>query len=955
MKAPRTLIALFSILIFAGKLFSQLQTDTTFDITEFDKNNVIPFDSIKKTVFGDLDTNYMKFKILFDITAGQSNTAFFTGRSEDSISTYQDLFIAYNQIKNANLRENNIKSWYLLDSNGLVNYSNDRTIPLCLFYFNYDILVPNAIESNLISIENNYSLKDVFPRNSSPYDSSRVIIFRPFFDNINKLNLTFKLTDDYILTNSIENLDSILVDFDDVNGFVNVQINQLVNVNYSSYGEKIIFSKIYMNGHEYISKSVFNLNPDPSTALLDDRFTDFLPNEINPIATISPLGQGVVLGEWGLWLGCGNDRIRKPVIISSGTDPFNLKRILSSARGAPLYDSYNGVDLVNFGNNGNNLLEKLRAEGYDIIILDYTNGTDYVQNNAALLTELITQINTNLVANGSKHEAVVMGFSCGALNARYSLTEMEGLHNSNPNLHPNHHSWKYVSFDGEHQGGNIPLGTSNFFADIILYGPQSMFMPLSPLLASIVYASLNNPNAYQNLYYHYSTSQGTPSCHPLRNQLLNDFYNLNPQTGGYPTQTRNIGLTQGSSVGTSITGMPTGSLLLHLKTQTVAQVTGLKMRTLTEYFAIGGNSYYYTRNEEIRYWWWSNWITNFSHDVYNNGAEAIDNCQGSQTDFHHSGVKPPTIFNVPYFVMVNYNTSNESFAASISGLDIRNGNISSATIGKHVVPLNFNIANQLLFVAPNTTDIGHHYGYPHLNSNLSDPKLYTPFDALYSTVSNEFHINNPPWGIGNFLAYQEIAPFDLKLQNRIIGNVEPYKAAFEARNTISSGQSVTYETPINKYTVDQFADVTFTAGDEIALLDGFEAKLGCEFEAYIKPYSCPPFGATHLRTEDPNSNPTDNSNDRSENKANTKNNKGKCQLTIFPNPTSEKMNINFVTPEDEIFTAYLYNSIGEVVKIYDNLKSNSIQGLELTGIVKGVYILRIMTNNEFQAEKIIIN
>ncbi|MEO5645193.1 MAG: T9SS type A sorting domain-containing protein [Bacteroidia bacterium] len=954
MKTLRIFTIIYSTFIFAGKLFSQSPIDTAFDISEFDKANVISFDSIKSAVFGSLDTTDMKFKILFNIADGQSKTKNFTGGVGDSTSTYEDLYIAYNQIKNDNLRERSFKSWYLLDSIGLVNYSNDRTIPLCLFYFNYDFFDSTAFILNRLAIENSYSVKDVFPRDSTPYDSSRVVIFRPFFDNINNLSLTFKLSEDYIFTNSNNNFDSLLVDFGDGNGFIPILKNQSVNINYTTYGDKIIITKIYLAGVEFYSKSIFKLNSDPTTASLDEHFTDFFPDQLHEIISVGPGGQGYVFGEWGVWLGCGNDRIRKPIIISSGFDPFNFKKILTSVRGAPLYDSYNGVDLINFSNNGNNLLQKLRAEGYDIIILDYSNGTDYIQNNAALLQTLIYLVNATLVANGSKYEAVVMGWSSGALNARFSLTNMERLHNSNPSTYPNHHSWKYVSFDGEHQGANVPLGTENFFGDIVTHGPQSMLLPLAPLAATLGYASLNNPQAEQLLYYHYTFSSGVPACHPLRTQFLADIYNLNPQTGGFPNQTRNIGLSQGSSIGTTITAIPTGSLLLHLKTQSLATPWGLKFRTLTEYFSVGGNSYYYTRNEEVRYSWWGNWQTNFVNDLSSNGAEALDNCQGSQTDFHHAAVKPPVIGNIPYFVMVNYNPSNECFNPSISGLDIRNGNINFATLGNHVVPLNFNIANQLFYDAPNVHQIGQHFGYPHLNPNLPDPKLYTPFDALYSTVSNEFHVNNPPWGTGNFLAYEEIAPFDLKLQNRVIGNTEPYKAAFEARNTITSGENVTYETPFNKYTVDQFGDVTFTAGDEIALLDGFEAKLGCEFEAFIRHYPCPPFGSDGLRTGDPttNSSPDGNSNDEGNHDANDN---PLFVLTIFPNPTSEKLSLNFKSPNEELFSAYLYNSSGELVRTFSNLKSNSDQVLDITGIDKGFYILRIMCNDEFQAEKVIIN
>ncbi|MBA3680035.1 MAG: T9SS type A sorting domain-containing protein [Bacteroidetes bacterium] len=924
--------------------------DTIFDINSFDKENIVSFKTIKDSVFGKLDTNIMETKILFSVVDGPSKTKYFKGGINDIAASYEDFYIAYNQINLAHLGNSPLKKWFLQDSISIIKYASDRTIPLSVLFFKYDILKEDAIQSNLIFVENNYSLADNPNRTSSPYETSTLFISRPHLEYINGLKFKFLCDPGFIFTNyDLDDL-AIQVDYDDGLGYRTMNMNQTDDVQYSSYGTKIIKTKITIGEENYYSYSTFKLVSDNTKSLLDDHITDYMPDFVNGISSNGEYG--TVVGSYGIWYGCGNNKsLRKPVIISSGFDPFNSKTLIYSIRGAPLYDTYNGVDHSN-NNNGNNLLEKLRGEGYDIIILDYLNGVDYIERNAQLLTKLIKLINTQLATSGSKHECIVMGFSAGALNARFSLTDMEKLHNLNSS-NPHHHSWKYVSMDGEHQGANIPYGTQRFIQDLIYFGPPSIFQPIAPLAASLAWPALNNATAFESSIYHiFGSSNTTPASHSLKDNFFNTLYNLNPSSGGYPVNTRNVGVTQGSSNGTQVPGIPVGSQLLHLKTQTLASILGLKFRSLTEYYANGNNALIYTRNSQVRYSWWGSWNTTFVNNIYSYGAEALDNCQGSQTDFHHSIVKPPILFNVPYFVNVNYIPSNESFNASIGAVDVRNGSINLSTVGKHVVPLNYNIASNLLLDQVNTPNITQHFGYPHLNTTFSDPKLYTPFDALYSTVSNEFHIINPPHGIGDFLTYKELAPFNLKLQNRTIGNTEPYKAAFEARKTVNAGEFVTLETPNNKYIVDQYGDVTVTAGEEVGLQDGFEAKLGCKFEAYIKPYLCTTFpgGGWKLASVPPRS----VANSNSEISELQKNKNSDNRFFIFPNPSNGIISIKNNSNVKNFCDIKILTADGKTVRTFNEITILNQTEIDLQDLKSGIYFIQILSKEIPYFSKIII-
>ncbi len=96
-------------------------------------------------------------------------------------------------------------------------------------------------------------------------------------------------------------------------------------------------------------------------------------------------------------------------------------------------------------------LNSLELANYDIVFLDYNNGTDDIVRNAALLQEVIAWVNTKKAAAGSGQKNVVMGISMGGLVARYCLANMtkQGIDPQTRLL---------FTHDSPHQGANVPLG-----------------------------------------------------------------------------------------------------------------------------------------------------------------------------------------------------------------------------------------------------------------------------------------------------------------------------------------------------------------------------------------------------------------------------------------------------------------------------------------------------------------
>lgn len=99
-------------------------------------------------------------------------------------------------------------------------------------------------------------------------------------------------------------------------------------------------------------------------------------------------------GTYSVWKANSNPGIRKPIIIVEGWDPLN---------------QYLEDDIYTLFNNNKNLhlSTQLHSQGYDIIILNFDDGADYIQKNAFLLIKLIQDINAMKNANGSTEPNVV--------------------------------------------------------------------------------------------------------------------------------------------------------------------------------------------------------------------------------------------------------------------------------------------------------------------------------------------------------------------------------------------------------------------------------------------------------------------------------------------------------------------------------------------------------------------
>tara|TARA_Y100000588_G_scaffold218790_1_gene232723 strand:+ start:4746 stop:6515 length:1770 start_codon:yes stop_codon:yes gene_type:complete len=259
-------------------------------------------------------------------------------------------------------------------------------------------------------------------------------------------------------------------------------------------------------------------------------------------------------GEYQMFLSSDNV-LDKPIIVVDGFDPGDSRDI------AGLYS------LLDFtGSSGSqNLADLVRAEGFDVIILNFPvyvraadgatidGGTDFIERNAMLLVELLDIVNTSKAGATNPEQNVIIGPSMGGLISRYALNYMEAnVMDADTRL--------YMSFDSPHHGANVPIGLQHQL-NFLAYNGTQPIAEVQPLIDSF----LKSPAARQLLVDHFEAhlqsgspvnfdpSITLPQPHPFRTQFESNINSFN--TSGFPENTRNVAIINGSGIGSSYFAM----------------------------------------------------------------------------------------------------------------------------------------------------------------------------------------------------------------------------------------------------------------------------------------------------------------------------------------------------------------------------------------------------------------
>ncbi len=380
-------------------------------------------------------------------------------------------------------------------------------IPVSLFDIKYEKIREDALQEKLLTMVNG-QLVDTSTENISPYNSSRAIAAAALKPTSYFREITFDFSPQFYISNHSPRPAAMQVDFGDGSGYRTVNYDSQVTVNYLTTGEKLILLKIEKESETVEAAFRFTIKKAPGISG-EMNTPDIIEEDL--VANYDYLGTAALYDAY-TFLGDGNTDLDKPLIFVEGFD---------------LSDDMDWPELYALINT-EGLADSLRVKGFDMIILNFADATDYLQRNSLAFVSLVENINQNKIGD---EPLIIAGASMGGLIVRYGLAWME----SNA---IDHQARIMLTFDTPHQGANIPLGV------------QFMAAFFSNHVASIdeLLTKLNSPGAQQMLVYHH-LNDPDPGQNALRNQFYQDIAAL----GNYPSDSdlKKVAISNGSGAGTS--------------------------------------------------------------------------------------------------------------------------------------------------------------------------------------------------------------------------------------------------------------------------------------------------------------------------------------------------------------------------------------------------------------------
>lgn len=495
-----------------------------------------------------LDISDMETSILF--------TAFPIININDYQSNINSKYSFYQAYKA--IAENDIKK-RLPNLNNLIDNTkkdfSNNTVSLGILNTSFEIIKPETYENGNLIIDSEGDL--IKTTNDYIYNKHELAIVAPLQVKHKGLKVNFNLFEKNIFNTTQKTITNIKIDFGNEEGFKTISKNSNITINYIVDGSKTLTSELtFSDGTSTISKSTIDIkysNTDLNT--LFNRVVNTFDSSNTPAPNLTPYGEfnNIGTGEYEIFLSPDNI-LDKPIFLIDGFDPGDSRDITGL---------YSLLDYDNDGTNSN-LADVVRAEGYDIIILNFPvytrvsdsvivdGGADFIERNAMLLVELLNIINSSKITGAD--ENVIIGPSMGGVISRYALNFME-----NQNL--DHDTRLWLSFDAPHHGANVPIGFQHLFnymaygLDLGGLGGDQSIVALRP----IVDGMLKSPAARQMLIDHFephlangSTVDFDPNLklpikHPWNTIFYTELNNLT--TSGYPENTRNISIINGSGIG----------------------------------------------------------------------------------------------------------------------------------------------------------------------------------------------------------------------------------------------------------------------------------------------------------------------------------------------------------------------------------------------------------------------
>lgn len=501
--------------------------------------------------FANLDKSKIPQKLLVDYAMEFAELSGYNGTlTNENIVNRGQFTSIYNTLLMARVNAN---------VTGLINPNTFRTnwenirqpnkIVLSGLYYKYNEFKPDA-PNNTITITNG-KLYDKFVNGvwQNPYNEKQVFAMASPIIKFNKLTMQVQLPSALWYTNQANTVQSIAIDFSDGLGYQTTAFGQIRTVTYTAPGLKEWKYKLTLTtGQVLYSHSKIFIDgqvPPTTTTNTTQQRTIFQPCTVNAFgidqveftgtrAYAGQVGNAILEIDYAGTNSCST--ITKPLIVVEGFDSglLGIENVLGEVQFS---------DFIQSSFPSGNLFNEIST--YDIIYINFKNGSDDLHRNAYLVEDIIKWVNSVKVGTIPN---VVLGQSMGGILARYALRDMENQFTANPNIPTwQHQTNLYISHDAPHQGANFPLGILAFARHLI---NQFVSTPIGDFNINItgqggsvtiedLEALLNATGTKQLII---NNIEGTFS----NNNSLGDTWRTELRNLGYPQLTRNIAISNGS-------------------------------------------------------------------------------------------------------------------------------------------------------------------------------------------------------------------------------------------------------------------------------------------------------------------------------------------------------------------------------------------------------------------------
>ncbi len=319
------------------------------------------------------------------------------------------------------------------------NWEPGEPVDLVGIFEQYYTIDTNALDSNWFYLSGG-QLYDVLPR-TNPYIAHDLFIVAPVRERVRASALTFRFDFEKLFGHTGKTIDSCWINTDDGQGDVLIASNEVLESASATEGVRNIRIRIRFGDGTIVAGEFGVYFELENTAYI--QFPDFSKT----ISATEPYLDETTTAKVFVNYACGHTSIQKPFIWLEGYNPkvgnLDLELFYN--------DAIDRLGYLSATIGSKSLIDYLDQEGYDLIIVDYEDGGDYIQRNAYAFEEVLRWVNAEKHKNGSHEKNVVMGQSMGGMIARYALRRMEVNGED-------HETETYISFDTGHLGDNVPLG-----------------------------------------------------------------------------------------------------------------------------------------------------------------------------------------------------------------------------------------------------------------------------------------------------------------------------------------------------------------------------------------------------------------------------------------------------------------------------------------------------------------